>query len=183
MANQTLNVYRVRMPDGLKDVVSLLPMEAGFSEGLAPEAIVGVSTLLLDRGQKMTPENFVRNRVFVEFLHDVIARCGPEIPALQAEAREQGDGCVFMIDGRTPDPQGNVPPHDIIGAFEVKAGGIVSGSYKANHNHVLLSQDGFFQLDAMLFERLMDELAVRNKYCLANIPRTTPATKPCWKFW
>src|SRR5262249_21366909 len=35
------------------------------------------------------------------------------------EALRQQDGWIYILDGRTPTPQGAVPPEDISGAFEV----------------------------------------------------------------
>ena len=160
-----ISIYVVHAPEGVQHVVSLLSTEIAFSpssNGLAPEAIIGICNRPLKPGETLAPANFARNRIFVDFLHDVIARRGPENPSLQSAARKQGDGCVYIIDGRTPDPEGDVPRHDIIGAFGVKQGEIDSGSYEANPHHVILSPDGFFQLDPTLLEFLMEELVERN---------------------
>jgi hypothetical protein len=80
-----------------------------------------------------------------------------------AEAKSTGDGYLYVIDQRTPTPQGAVPPDDIIGAFEVKGGEIVAGSYRSNANHKILSARGFFQLDAPLLACLIQELETRNR--------------------
>jgi hypothetical protein len=95
---------------------------------------------------------------FVDFLHDVISRHGPNLPALLAEAQRLGHGHVYVIDGRTPTPHGDVPPHDIIGAFQVEGGRVTPGSYQRNPNHMLLAAGGFFRLDPALHERLVAEL-------------------------
>ena len=183
MGNQILNVYRVRMPDGLRDVVSLLPMESGFTEGLAPESIVGSCPRLLEHGEKVSPNNFARNPVFVKFLHGVIARRGHEVPALQAAARGQKEGWIYIIDARTPNPQGEVPPHDIIGGFQVKAGAVIAGSYKANPNHLLLSVEGLFQLDAALHQLLMEEIVLQSRSVGTAAEDRTATQKPWWKVW
>jgi hypothetical protein len=60
-----------------------------------------------------------------------------------AEAARLGNGWVYIIDQRTPTPGGQVPPEDIIGAFEVKDGDILPGSYRASPNHMILSPNGF----------------------------------------
>jgi hypothetical protein len=95
----------------------------------------------------------------VDFLHVVIARRGPELPGLVAAARSQGDGWVYIIDQRTPTPGDAVPPEDIVGAFEVKAGEVVPGSYWPNPKHAILSARGFFQLGDELQACLLEELA------------------------
>jgi hypothetical protein len=94
-------------------------MDSTFSQGLAPEAIVGVLSERWNSSMRITPELFARNSVFVDFLHNVIAADGPSDPGFQAEARRLGDGWVYVIDQRTPSPAGPVPPEDIIGAFTV----------------------------------------------------------------
>jgi hypothetical protein len=152
------HVYRVKLPEGLKDVVSLVPQEAAFESGFASEAIVGVCTQLLEKGDRITVANFRPNKQFVELLHGIIAAQGPQLPALQAEARRQVAGWVYIIDGRTPTPGGEVPPHDIIGVFAVKDGAIVPNSYQPNPNHRILSTDGLFQLEPTLRARLMERV-------------------------
>jgi hypothetical protein len=155
-------VCRVKTPEGEQDYVTLLPPELILEHGLAPEAIVGVLSCLLGPESRITPEIFARNRVFVEFLHDVIARHAPQEPGLQAEAQRLGNGWVYVIDQRTPTPDGAIPPEDVLGALEVRDGMIVAESYRPNPNHRILSDNGFFRLGDYLHQRLMEELARRN---------------------
>ena len=162
-SGKTIWVCRVQKPgEGPQDLVTLLPPDEMFTNGLIPEAIVGVLKAPLKEGEAIKAENFVRNKVFNEFMHEVIARVGPELKGLQAEARRQGEGWVYLIDGRTKTPEGQVPPQDIIGGFEAKVGQLVARSYKRNPKHVLLSQDGFFRLPVELNEVLKKELTARN---------------------
>ncbi|MDR3637149.1 MAG: hypothetical protein P4L84_25320 [Isosphaeraceae bacterium] len=161
--NGSVWVYQIGGKDDLpQDVVSIVPPEAVFARGLAPEAIVGKLMRPAGEGEVITPDNFARNRLFVEFLHEVIARHGPELAALRAEAVRIGNGWVYIIDARTPDPRGKVPREDILGAFPVKAGAVVAESYWRNPKHVILSKDGFFRLDAALQKRLLGELATHH---------------------
>ena len=161
--NSSVWLYRVRgQADEPQDLISVLPPEIVFVRGLAPEAIVGRLTRPLSEGEAISPENFARNRAFVEFLHEVITRHAPELAALQDEAKRIGEGWVYVIDARTMDPRGKVSPEDILGGFEVKTGRVVPDSYRRNAKHVILSKDGFFQLDAVLRERLLGELASRH---------------------
>src|SRR5262249_46486291 len=122
MSEPSVYVCHVDTPEGPKDYVTLLPPEVAFTQGLAPEAIVGGLRRPLGPGEPITPEVFARNRVFVDFLHAVIARHGPDQPGCRAEAKRLGEGWVYVIDQRTPTPEGPVPPEDIIGAFEVHGG-------------------------------------------------------------
>jgi hypothetical protein len=159
MSEPSVYVCRVQTPEGEKDYVTLLRPEHAFSRGLAPEAIIGVLTRPLASGEPITPENFARNRVFVEFLHRVIAHRGPSLPDLITQARRQGDGWVVVIDLRTAAPEGPIPPEDIFGAFEVRSGSVVPGSYRASPRHKILTAHGFFQLPADLQTALAEELA------------------------
>jgi hypothetical protein len=86
------HVYRVNLPEGLTDVVSLLPGDIVFASGLAPEAIVGGFVTLLENGEGFTEANFRPHRPFLDLLHDVIATDAPTLPELQDEARRQQTG-------------------------------------------------------------------------------------------
>ena len=154
-------VCRVATAEGDRDYVTLSAPATAFSRGLPPEAIVGVLAHPLRPDEPITPDIFSANRVFIDFLHQVIARQAPHHPGLQAEARRLGQGFVYIIDQRTRDPSGSVPPEDIIGAVEVEGGEVVQGSYRRNPNHVLLSSAGFFRLDANLHQFLLEALAAR----------------------
>jgi hypothetical protein len=147
------------MPEGKVAYITLAAAGEATRRGLVPQEIVGQ---LLDPKREdglFEPDNFARNRAFVEFMHEVIRKHGPSVPGLVAAARAQANGWVHIIDGRTPTPQGAVPAEDIVGAFQVTDGNIVPDSYQANPNHRILSANGFFQLDPVLQTQLLDELA------------------------
>jgi len=152
-------VFRVHLAEGLKDIVSLTPAHTAFDSGFAADTVIGACSELLKDGGTVTVANFQPNRHFVELLHGVIAAYGPKLPALCAEARRQRTGWVYVIDGRSPTPEAEVPPRDILGVFEVKDGTIVANSYQANANHQILSADGLFSLEPELHEQLMKRIA------------------------
>jgi hypothetical protein len=158
MGDERIVVCRVETSDGVSNYVTLLSPDIIFSQGLLPQAIVGVLPHPLKPIGPITPDIFARNRVFVDFMHQVIARHAPECPKVQGEARRQGNGSVYIIDQRTKDPRGTVPPQDIIGGWEVKDGEVVLESYQSNPNHMILSSDGFFRLDSNLHQHLLEEL-------------------------
>lgn len=157
----SINVYRIDTPEGPKEYVSCLPNEYVFAHGLIPEAIIGVLLRPLVAGEAITPEVFAHNRRFVEFMHEIIARRGPSLPGLIAAAQRQREGWVFVIDQRTRTPQGDVPPEDIVGAFQVGSGVVVRDSYQPNGNHIILSRDGFCQLGVELQACLLEEMTNR----------------------
>jgi hypothetical protein len=162
MAAPSVYVCQIDTPEGSKDYITLLPPEVAFKQGLAAQAVLGVLRRPLEPDEPISPQVFARNRVFVEFMHAVIARRGPDQAGCQAEAKRLGEGWVYIVDLRTPTPQGPVPPEDIIGVFKVDGGVIVPGSYKASPNHMILSPRGFFQLDDGLLKCLIDDLACCN---------------------
>ncbi|ALN57295.1 hypothetical protein GLE_1944 [Lysobacter enzymogenes] len=150
-------VCKVNQPDGPVAYVTLTPQQDLSTRGIAPQEIVG--QIIDPERPGIEPDNFARNRVFVEFLNGVIARHAPSLPALQAEAQRQGEGIVAIVDGRAETPQDAVPPEDILGAFQVAEGRIVADSYRPNPNHRILGARGFFQLDPQLQRLLLEELA------------------------
>lgn len=154
-----ISIVEVRTPDGMASYVTLARPGDAIESGLVSEEIIGQ---LLDphrEGDLLAPDNFARNRAFVDVLHEVIRKHGPSVPNLAAAASRQASGWIYVIDGRTPTPEGPVPAEDIVGGFEVSKGAVVPDSYQANPNHRVLSHRGFFRLDPLLQQRLLDELA------------------------
>jgi hypothetical protein len=154
-----ITICRVEHPDGEKYYLTCLPPEKLGVRGLAPEAIIGVLLRPLEPDEAITPAAFAQNRVFVDFLHRVIARHGPELPGLVAEAGRQKDGWLYVIDQRSRTPHEDVPAEDIIGAFEVRGRQVVPGSYRPFFGHRILTEAGFFRLGAELQAFLLQELA------------------------
>lgn len=52
----------------------------------------------------------------------------------RAEARSCPGGWVYRIDGRL-DPDGEVPPEGIVGAWKVSDGGVLTGEFEANDGY------------------------------------------------
>lgn len=153
-------VYRVSVNGEPRDYVSVLPPETARAMGLPNESIVGV---LLRRGDDGEPvlESFSGNPAFHELLNEVVGRYAPDEPALREQAGRVGSGYVYVIDGRTPDPRGDVPAEDVVGAFQVRDGQVVREPYLPNPRHQLLTRNGFFRLSDTLNQRLLDEIARR----------------------
>jgi hypothetical protein len=83
---------------------------------------------------------------------------------MRREGKRQGDGYVYLLDGRTPQPGGQVPAEDIIGAVAVHGGSLVSGSYQPNTNHRLLTADGLFVLPPEIEIALQDEVRTHSAH-------------------
>lgn len=150
-------IFNVDSENGRQDLVSLLSPEDAFEGGLPPEAIVGVLRQAIEDGGEVTPSNFVANQKFIDFLHVFIAQSVPMNPAVQEQAAES-DGYIYIIDHRTPSPEGEVPNEDIIGAFKIVDGRISGKSYEPMGTHLLLTDNGFFVLDDMSMDMLTDML-------------------------
>jgi hypothetical protein len=163
-------IYRAETQTGPHDLVSLVSPDIAIEHGFAGTAIVGECTHLPEEGEHITAANFRPNGAFVQLLHDVIAHQAPQLPGLQAEARRQRQGWVYIIDARTPTPGGHVPPYDVIGSFEVRDGEVAPDSYRPNGNHKLLTEDGLFVLEPALHEKLMERI---NELIVASSRHTT----------
>ena len=156
-----ISFCEVQTDNGPAVYVTLSDPDTTFKRGLISEEIVGQLLSPVNSGTPISPDNFGRNPAFVDFLHEVIKKHGPNVPGLIEAAKKQGDGLVVVIDGRTPTPDDAVPPQDILGGFETRGGKIVADAYHPNPNHRILTPDGFFRLDDVLQERLLHELATR----------------------
>ena len=150
-----LTFYDINIKGERFKALSWLSQDRVFEKGLPARAIVGVIPF---REAGLDPATFRPNPEFVAFLHEVIEKYAPLDPDLQAEARRQGQGWLYVIDGRTPTPRDNVPPEDIIGAFEVQGRKIIADSYQLNQNHRLVTKFGLFQLDSFLQDKLLAEI-------------------------
>ncbi len=115
----------------------------------------------VDGKPDLSEVSFVPNEEFVAFLHETIAQRGAAVPGIVRAASIQAEGWLYILDGRTPTPRGEVPRRDIVSAFEVREGKIVPGSYWRNPEHLLYSNSGFFMLEAGLRECVLKELATR----------------------
>ena len=103
---------------------------------------------------------FRQNGAFVRFLHWVIAREGPAVPAAQAAARALGSGVLRIVVGRAAQSgTGEPADEDVLGQFSVADGAIVAGSYRPALKHRLLTERGMFQLGPALRERVLERMA------------------------
>lgn len=113
-------------------------------------------------GNANSPVGFHENPQFVELMHKVIGQVGENDPEMRATAAAQRTGWLYVIDLRTPDgPQGHVPLKDIVGAFEIKDGEFVRGSYQRFKEHRLLTDDGPFLLPPRLQDAVIEEVIRR----------------------
>jgi hypothetical protein len=110
---------------------------------------------------RLDESSWQHNGSFVELLQTAIAQYGPNIERLREAAVGHPDGRMYVLDGRTPDPTGSVPIHDVLGSFAIEAGQIVANSWQANDEHRLFTEDGFFMLPEELCVMVLEELRAR----------------------
>jgi hypothetical protein len=152
--------YRVDFGGGERDVVSLLESEWVFRHGLHPEVIMAVVREGANPGS-LAPADVQENGPFLRLLTRVIFESIDRSAGIRREAEVQGSGYVYLLDARTPDPGGRVPPEDIVGAVEVRDGEPVPGSYQHNPRHRLLTAAGWFRLPAEIEAELQSRLRAR----------------------
>ena len=163
MSDPPLYICCTNTSEGTKDYVTLLSPAITSSLGLIAEAIVGTLLKPLLPGKRhVTPDAFAYNGAFVDFMHEVIIREAPKQPGAQAEAKRLGEGWIYIIDERAGARGTAAGPEDLIGAFKVRDGQIVLESYSPNRGHRILSERGFFKLEAGLLKLLIQALVVHS---------------------
>jgi hypothetical protein len=148
-------IYTIKVNNKRQQVVSFLTPEEINDRGLPSASILG--TLSESNSQNINLDNFVPNPNFIDFLHGIIAKVAPDSPSLQAEAQQQKNGWIYIIDARCISQEKSILPEDIIGAFELQEGQIIIESYQRNDNHLIFSQNGFFKLEPRLEKHLIEE--------------------------
>ena len=136
-------------------IISLLPPETVFKlEKLPSIAICG--NLIPDKSKQ---GKFKENPEFVEFMHKFIEKNTHKTESFIQEALKQQNGYIYIIDFRTPNGiMGEVPPEDIIGAFQVKVGKVIENSYQRNTNHKVFTKNGIVKLPEELNILLIEEI-------------------------
>jgi len=154
-----IGIARIDSEDGSTDYITCIPQERVFTGSLPSEAIVGVLLRPLTEGERIDVGNFAANSVFIDLMQGLISHRGPSSNDLVSEARQLGEGVLYVIDRRTRTPATEVPEQDVFGEFDVQDGRILAGSYRPNSKHYLYSDDGFFQLGSELEDCLLQALA------------------------
>ena len=139
MSNK-LNIIETTVEGVNKYYCTFVPHEHVFKYGLIDAVIIG-EVEKSDSGEMDFINTFKENSLFKKTIFNFIETEAINEPSLITEAKKQNNGWVYIIDQRTPTPEGEVPPSDIMGAFEVTNGNL--GNFKANQNYQLKSDNGF----------------------------------------
>ena len=148
-------IFQVQSPEDGSTITYVSPRspEEGVARGLRSEEVMG---RLADADGELTAENFEANPEFLPFVNWVIGKHCRDWPGLRAEAERQQEGWVYIVDARTPDPKGEVPPEDVIGAVRIEKGELVE--YRGSPDYRMFTQNGFMQLSPWLKEKWLEEL-------------------------
>lgn len=156
-------VIDVAGSDGkMRQLLTPLPEAIVFESGLPQEAIVGEVrpsrwTWFRSKSDRVDPDRFVHNPLFLRFLHQVLAKHVPTNPGLREAARRQGDGCCYVVDGRSPGfARGDVAPEDIVAEIPVQGGRVQE--YRASTSYRPVSKHGLMRLEPYFESRLAEEL-------------------------
>jgi hypothetical protein len=151
----TASLLRIETEAGLRDVVAIISPDEAQTGGISGDAILGAFEELIEAGSPLPHARFTQNPGFVRLLHGVIREHAPASPGLRREAERLGDGWLYVVDRRTTNPEGAVPPEDILGVFVVRGGEAIPASYTPSPNYRLLTEQGFFQLDEHVVPHLL----------------------------
>ena len=125
--------------DGKQLAVLVLARPEGDAPA-APHAILGEADYM---GRAVDWSSFRRNSVFVEFFTRYMRGELPTRPDVLAQARVKPGDYIYIIDPRAPDPQGEVPFHDVVGWYESGADGRPRReTFTYNSEHLIVFGEG-----------------------------------------
>ncbi len=128
---------------------TLVVLSPAPEKGVEPAQILGTVDLA---GGAPAWDTFRPNQPFLELLGKYLrGELGVDLGDLVSARVEPGEN-FFVIDPRTPDPGGDVPPEDIVGAYETDEGGRpVLSTFRANPGYRVIDRTG--APSALLAER------------------------------
>ncbi|MCK5725332.1 MAG: hypothetical protein KAH22_00750 [Thiotrichaceae bacterium] len=141
---------------------SLLPKDFINENGLLDVAVVGrFLDNKRDNQGSLVVDSFQGNPEFVHLFHQMLDGLGRHSEAVLKKLPEHEEGTwVYFIDQRVNDVDGDVEPKDIIGGYKVEDGKL--GEYAGNPSHVLLTEEGIFQIGVKLKSELIE--LIKSKY-------------------
>lgn len=152
-------VYEINSGQGQKKYyLSALPHQYGLEFGLPTEVIMGE---LVDGPENFIHQKFTQNEAFLKFLAWVIGKHATSCPGLVAELKNQPNGFIYILDKKTPDLMGKVPPEDIVGGVETKDGAMAR--FHSSPKYRVFTENGLMQLDPWFQKKLVEELVAHSK--------------------
>jgi len=152
-----VKAYQIEIKGTPHTLISMLTKKDVLRMGLPTQAVLG--EMIDNQEYAPTPEYFVQNKKFVEFLHDFIKRNAPNDPGFKKKAKRKKRGFIYVVDQRCDEKNiDDISVQDLLGFFKVEDGKIVRESYERFRSHRLLTEKGFFQLTKTMEARLLKEL-------------------------
>lgn len=113
--------------------VTLVVMSESPDKGIEPRQILG-TVELSDRQPAW--DTFRSNKTFLDFLAKYLrGELGDDLGQIAGAAVEPGER-FYLIDPRTPDPGGAVPPSDIVGVYDTDGTGHpLLATFRGNPNY------------------------------------------------
>ncbi|MEQ3692474.1 MAG: hypothetical protein ACJA2K_002179 [Thalassolituus sp.] len=143
MSKLTLNIVETEINESELILITLVSENKLASEGLTSNLILGFLPYIpIDKSEiyQIFQENREFRSTLTSFINTVLT-CQDE---LINQAKAQRTGWIYLIDQRTSTPQGDTPPEDIIGGFQIENGEILK--FTPNTKHTLISNAGVFSL-------------------------------------
>jgi len=139
--NMEPEIYKVVIDNIERNVLSLIPHDEVFKNGLPNKGIIGYVTNPLN---SLSPDNVYLNPNFIKLFHKIIRETSLTEESFKLSAQRQKQGYVYIIDQRDKHYP-NTKSCDIIGAFQVVDGEVIVDSYQPNPNYQIISEGGLFQ--------------------------------------
>ena len=128
-----------------------------------PNAFAAIAGKFLQDPNKYENPQFIENETFVEMMHKTIVDGLLTYEDLVDRMRAGVEKYIYLIDKRTPSPQGEVPPEDIYGCIEMVEDGSID--YTPNPNYKIYGKNGFFYLcRPVMYDIIRNSLLVINSH-------------------
>ena len=133
-----LNTFEVDDESGAtRHLVCFMESVAAGSTGIPTQAIVGEYTP--DADGQFDPETFQTNPDFLSAFAAFMNAEAAQTPEVVAQAKDHPDDLLYLVDPRTPDPDGDIPASDILGCFQVDPdGNVIPDSFRPHPDHTWL---------------------------------------------
>jgi hypothetical protein len=135
-----MNCYLYKLPSGDKILHLLSPLGKEELGKLTSRSELFLGRLI-DPEKEITPENISYNADFLVVLHQIVRDLMVNDPDVIAEANNQPNGFVFIVDRRSPEGE-EVEKEDVIGIFLVNENKTDTSRYRPNPDYKLISKRG-----------------------------------------
>jgi hypothetical protein len=135
-----MNCYLYKLPSGDQTLHLLSPLGKEELAKLTSKSELFLGRLI-DPEKEITHENISYNADFLVVLHQIVRDLMVNDPDVIAEAKNQPNGFVFIVDRRSPEGE-EVEKEDVIGIFLVTDNKTDVSRYRPNPDYKLISKRG-----------------------------------------